>query len=211
MVAKFLDHNNIELKQRRQRWQRERQKSNRFIMAKQQLCTSITVCCHSEILLPWQRDETTSPVYCLRRVAWDQTLQLGEKILPPPPPQKKKKNWRTKCPEQWSGEEKGCRRTFSLPSPPLSSLRSPILFVPFSLPFLAFFPTAGSQATGGGRPHASLDEASIGLPLQFSRKNYISSFEDIVRRVGLLFCLLNQLRFWRPHRHRCRRLLCPGF
>ena len=88
MVAKFLDHNSIELKQRRQRWQRERQKSNRFIMAKQQLCTCITVCCHSEILLPWQRDETTSPVYCLRRVAWDQTLQLGKKV---PPPQKKKK------------------------------------------------------------------------------------------------------------------------
>ena len=80
MVAKFLDHNNIELKQRRQR---ERQKSNRFIMAKQQLCTCITVCCHSEILLPWQRDETTSPVYCLRRVAWDQTLQLGKKSPPP--------------------------------------------------------------------------------------------------------------------------------
>ena len=106
MVAKFLDHNNIELKQRRQRWQRERQKSNRFIMAKQQLCTSITVCCHSEILLPWQRDETTSPVYCLRSVAWAQPLQLGEKSLPPPPPKKKKIGERS-VPNSGLGRRKG--------------------------------------------------------------------------------------------------------
>ena len=34
-----------ELKQRRRRRQRERQKSNKFILAKQQLCTSITLFC----------------------------------------------------------------------------------------------------------------------------------------------------------------------
>ena len=42
MVAKFLDHNNRELKQGRRRRQRERQKRNMFILAKQQLCTYIT-------------------------------------------------------------------------------------------------------------------------------------------------------------------------
>ena len=34
-----------ELKQRRRRWRRERQKSNRFGLAKQQLCTCITLFC----------------------------------------------------------------------------------------------------------------------------------------------------------------------
>ena len=41
---------------------------------------TFSVFCYSEILLPWQRDETTTPVYCLRRVAWDQILLLGEKV-----------------------------------------------------------------------------------------------------------------------------------
>ena len=41
MEAKFLYHNNRELKQRRQRRQRKPQKSNRFILAKQQLCTLV--------------------------------------------------------------------------------------------------------------------------------------------------------------------------
>ena len=45
MVAKFLDLNNREFKQRRRRRQRKRQKSNRFILAKQQLCTCITLFC----------------------------------------------------------------------------------------------------------------------------------------------------------------------
>ena len=43
MVAKFLDHNNTELKLRRQRRQRELEKSNRFMSAQQQLCTCITL------------------------------------------------------------------------------------------------------------------------------------------------------------------------
>ena len=68
-------------------------------------------------------------------------------------------------------------------------------FCGVSLRFLPFFPTAGSQATGEGRPRPSLDYASISLPFTFSRKHYISSFDDIVRRAGLLLCLLNQLRF----------------
>ena len=42
MVGKFLDHNNRELKQRWRRGQRERQKSYRFRLAKQQLYTLIT-------------------------------------------------------------------------------------------------------------------------------------------------------------------------
>ena len=42
MVAKFLDR---ELKQRRQRRQRELEKSHRFISAKQQLCTCVTLFC----------------------------------------------------------------------------------------------------------------------------------------------------------------------
>ena len=45
MAAKFLDHNNRELKQRIRRRQRERQKSKWFILAKQQLCTCITPFC----------------------------------------------------------------------------------------------------------------------------------------------------------------------
>ena len=144
MVAKFLDHNNKEFKQRRRRRQREQLKSNKFILAKQQLYTAsrffvhflaslqdcdvklpnftrlrygvgkhntkifffffqtlilsfriqpqkslptfdkskvnwirsikfekvrihflseFSVCCHPEILLPWERDATTSPLY----------------------------------------------------------------------------------------------------------------------------------------------------
>ena len=45
MTAKFLDHNNGELKQWRLWRQRARQKSNRFTLAKQQLCTCITLFC----------------------------------------------------------------------------------------------------------------------------------------------------------------------
>ena len=112
MVVKFLDHNNMELQQQRRRRQRERFKRNRYILAKQQLCTCITlfcsffavvsifpisrtqilptipqikwnliwwikfetvpisffyvtfsVCRHPIIILPWQRDVTTS-LYC---------------------------------------------------------------------------------------------------------------------------------------------------
>ena len=109
MVARFLDHNNGELKQRGHRRQQERQKSNRFILAKQHLCTCVTknflflfqnldtvvsdstpekfvniwqiewnwirlmnfetvqihFCYHPEILLLWQRDVTTSPLYSM--------------------------------------------------------------------------------------------------------------------------------------------------
>ena len=43
MISKFLDHNNMEMKQ--QRRQRERQKSTRLTLAKQQLCTCITLFC----------------------------------------------------------------------------------------------------------------------------------------------------------------------
>ena len=46
MVAKFLDLNNTEFKQRRRRQQREQLKSNKFILAKQQLCTRITLFVH---------------------------------------------------------------------------------------------------------------------------------------------------------------------
>ena len=45
MVAKLLDHNNGGLKQRQQGRQRARQNSNRFILAKQQVCTCITRFC----------------------------------------------------------------------------------------------------------------------------------------------------------------------
>ena len=45
MVANFLDHNNREFKQRRRRRQREQLKSNKFILAKQQLCTCIAYFC----------------------------------------------------------------------------------------------------------------------------------------------------------------------
>jgi len=45
MVAKCLDDNSRELKQRRWRRQRKWQKSNRFRLAKQQLCTCITLFC----------------------------------------------------------------------------------------------------------------------------------------------------------------------
>ena len=47
MVAKFLDHNNGELKHWRRRRQRERQRSNRFRLAKQQLYTCNTLFVHS--------------------------------------------------------------------------------------------------------------------------------------------------------------------
>ena len=39
MVAKFMVHNNRVLEKRRRRRQRERQKSDRFMLTKQQLCT----------------------------------------------------------------------------------------------------------------------------------------------------------------------------
>ena len=29
--------------------------------------SDVLVCCHPEILLPWQRDVTTSPLYCLQQ------------------------------------------------------------------------------------------------------------------------------------------------
>ena len=45
MLTKFVDHNNKELKTRHRRRQRELEKSNRFILAKQQLCTCITLFC----------------------------------------------------------------------------------------------------------------------------------------------------------------------
>ena len=45
MVVKFLDHNNMELQQQRRRRQRERFKRNRYILAKQKLCTCITLFC----------------------------------------------------------------------------------------------------------------------------------------------------------------------
>ena len=48
MVAIFQDHNNGELKQQRRRRQRDRQKSNRFILAKQTLyCTFLSRRCKS--------------------------------------------------------------------------------------------------------------------------------------------------------------------
>ena len=43
MVATFLDHNSGELQRQIQRRQRERQKGNRFILTKQQLCPCITL------------------------------------------------------------------------------------------------------------------------------------------------------------------------
>ena len=45
MLTKFVDHNNKELKQRHRWRQRELETSNRFILAKQQLCTCITLFC----------------------------------------------------------------------------------------------------------------------------------------------------------------------
>jgi len=39
MLVKFMVHNNRVFEKRRRRRQRERQKSNRFMLAKQQLCT----------------------------------------------------------------------------------------------------------------------------------------------------------------------------
>ena len=45
MVAIFLDNNNMELNQQQRRQRQERQKSNRFILAKQKLCTCITLFC----------------------------------------------------------------------------------------------------------------------------------------------------------------------
>ena len=48
MVAIFQDHNNGELKQQRRRRQRDRQKSNWFILAKQTLyCTFLSRRCKS--------------------------------------------------------------------------------------------------------------------------------------------------------------------
>ena len=42
MVAKILDHNNKGLQQGRRGQQREQQKRDRFILAKQQICTCVT-------------------------------------------------------------------------------------------------------------------------------------------------------------------------
>ena len=43
--AKFLDHNNSQFKRRWRRWQREQLNSNKFILAKQQLCTWVDLFC----------------------------------------------------------------------------------------------------------------------------------------------------------------------
>ena len=59
MVAKFLDHNNGELKQQRRRGQRERQKRYRFILAKQQLCRCITLFCTFLDVVKSLRHETS--------------------------------------------------------------------------------------------------------------------------------------------------------
>jgi len=64
MVAKFLDLNNRELKQRG--WQREQLKSNKFISAKQQLCMRITLFVHFSAAMERLRHELpnfTSPLY----------------------------------------------------------------------------------------------------------------------------------------------------
>ena len=45
MVAKCLDHNKRKLRQQRQRRQREGQKSNKFILVKQQVCRCIKLFC----------------------------------------------------------------------------------------------------------------------------------------------------------------------
>ena len=59
MAAKFLDHNNRELKQRRRRRQRELEKSNRFTSAKQQLCTCVTLFVRSLAVIARLRRETS--------------------------------------------------------------------------------------------------------------------------------------------------------
>ena len=57
--SNILDHNNGELKQQRRRRQRERQKSNRFTLAKQQLCTCITLFVHFLAVVASLRLETS--------------------------------------------------------------------------------------------------------------------------------------------------------
>ena len=57
--SNILDHNNGELKQQRRQRQRERQKSNRFILAKQQLGTCITLFVHFLAVVASLRLETS--------------------------------------------------------------------------------------------------------------------------------------------------------
>ena len=59
MVAKFLDLNNWEFKQRRRRRQREQLKRNKFRLAKQQLCTCITLFVHFLAVVARLRHETS--------------------------------------------------------------------------------------------------------------------------------------------------------
>ena len=57
--SNILDHNNGELKQQRRRRQRERQKSNRFTLANQQICTCITLFVHFLAVVASLRLETS--------------------------------------------------------------------------------------------------------------------------------------------------------
>ena len=63
VITKFLDHG--KLKQRRQQWQQERQKSNSFILAKQPIFTCISLFC--AFLFHWDCDmklpNFTRPLY----------------------------------------------------------------------------------------------------------------------------------------------------
>ena len=59
MIAKFLDHNNKKLEQRRRRRQRERQKGDGFLFSKQQLCTCITLFCTFLAAVARLRHETS--------------------------------------------------------------------------------------------------------------------------------------------------------
>ena len=77
MVAKFLDHNNREFEQRRRRRQREQLKSNKFILAKQQLCTCIT--------LYWtflsRRCRTASWNFLISRACFMEKVNTTQKFL----------------------------------------------------------------------------------------------------------------------------------
>ena len=77
MVAKFLDHNNREFKQRQRRRQREQLKSNKFILAKQQLCTCIT--------LYWtflsRRCRTASWNFLISRACFMEKVNTTQKFL----------------------------------------------------------------------------------------------------------------------------------
>ena len=44
----------------------------------------VLVGCHPEMLLPWQRDVTTSPLY--RHLLYPSDIHLPFKFPPPPPP-----------------------------------------------------------------------------------------------------------------------------